>query len=77
MGETAREAMDRLRAELKAELVRQGLNQADLAKVVGGNQSDVSQFLRGRWPDMRILTLFRYATGMGLQVEISLKRKPR
>lgn len=70
-----KETMDRLLRELDEERVRQGLTQSQLAERIGVNQGDVSQFMRGRFPNMQLATLFRYATGLGMTVEIKLRRR--
>lgn len=54
-----------------------GMSQTELADMLGITQSVVSQTLRGRYPDWRISTIVRFASALGYEVEVTLKRKAR
>ena len=64
-------------AELEKIRKRKKMQQWRLAQLIGVNQSDVSQTLRGRYPDWRISTIVKYASGLGYEVEVTLKPKAK
>lgn len=68
--EVCKETTERL-----AEILRQsGRSQRELAESLGMTQSAISATLRGRYPDLRVSTLVRLATGLGYQVRIVMEK---
>jgi predicted XRE-type DNA-binding protein len=69
-----REIGQQLADQLAEALRRSGLTQRELAARLGMTQSSVSQTLRGRYPDWRISTMVRMASGLGYRIRISLEK---
>lgn len=60
-------------ALLKAERIRQGLPQAEVAKRMGVPASFVQE-IEGKGGDRKSSTFERYALALGMQFEVSLRR---
>ena len=71
-------------AALRADLARKiaeviesrGLNQVEVARILGVDQPKVSKLVRGRISGFTSDRLFRFLTALGCDVRIEIKRKP-
>jgi predicted XRE-type DNA-binding protein len=54
---------------------RRQLSQEELGKRTGTNQATVSEMLRGRWKDIKLGTVVRMATALGLEVSVTVHPK--
>lgn len=63
IGRATLTALERLRR-------RRGLSQSQLGAISGMGQGDVSQTLRGRYPDWRLTTVFRLATALEADLDV-------
>ena len=56
---------------------KHGPSQSAIATQTGTTQAAVSHFLTGRWDTWRILTAVRTATALGLDLSVTIRRRPR
>lgn len=64
-------------AALRNERRRQGLTQAQLGELMGVGQGRVAEIENERYPDPRISTIARYATALGIRLNIDIQEIPQ
>jgi DNA-binding XRE family transcriptional regulator len=73
----ARRAAQNMLEQLKAERERRGLSLADMMRLTGMTRESISRLENDRKPNPTMLTLARYATALGLELQVSTTRTRR
>jgi DNA-binding phage protein len=69
----ARKSAHKMLHQLKAERERRGLSLADMMRMTGMSRESISRLENDPAPNPTMLTLARYATALGLELQFSVK----
>ncbi len=66
---------EQLTTKILAEMEKQGLSQGEVGRLIGMDRKNVNKTLRGTERGVSINQLVRIANGIGLKVDMIIKRK--
>jgi len=66
---------EQLTTKILAEMEKQGLSQGEVGRLIGMDRKNVNKTLRGTERGVSINQLVRIANGIGLKIDMIIKRK--